>query len=310
MQTILGAGGIIGRELAKALPTYTNDIRLASRHPEKVNPTDEVLSADLTQPSEVLKAVANSEIAYLTVGLPYSTKTWQTNFPLIMQNVIDACKTYGTKLVFFDNIYMYDPDFLDGMTEETPFRPVSKKGVARAQIAQMVMDVMTNGEIEALIARSADFYGPNIHNVSILTEIVFSPLSQGKTATWLGSATKKHAFTYTPDAGKATALLGNTPTAYGQVWHLPTAPNPPTGDEWVKAIAKEFGVKPSYRTVSKSLMRFLGIFSSPMRETVEMIYQYERDYMFDSSKFETEFGITPTPYLDGIKQIVTQDYSS
>jgi len=32
----------------------------------------------------------------------------------------------------------------------------------------------------------------------------------GKKANWQGSANYKHSFTYTPDAGKATALLGNT----------------------------------------------------------------------------------------------------
>lgn len=36
MQTILGAGGIIARELAKNLPQYTNDIRQVSRKPQKL----------------------------------------------------------------------------------------------------------------------------------------------------------------------------------------------------------------------------------------------------------------------------------
>jgi hypothetical protein len=40
--------------------------------------------------------------------------------------------------------------------------------------------------------------------------------------TGLLMANKKHSFIYTPDAAKATAILGNTPDAYNQVWHLPT----------------------------------------------------------------------------------------
>ena len=32
---------------------------------------------------------------------------------------------------------------------------------------------------------------------------------------------------YTPDAARAVALLGNTPDAFNQVWHLPTDKNPP-----------------------------------------------------------------------------------
>ncbi len=34
MQTILGAGGSIGIELAKSLTSYTTDIRLVSRTPK------------------------------------------------------------------------------------------------------------------------------------------------------------------------------------------------------------------------------------------------------------------------------------
>ena len=41
LQTILGAGGAIGNPLAKELTQYTQRIRLVSRNPQKVNPTDE-----------------------------------------------------------------------------------------------------------------------------------------------------------------------------------------------------------------------------------------------------------------------------
>jgi short-subunit dehydrogenase len=44
MQTILGASGQIARELARELKrNYTDDLRLVSRHPQKVNDSDETL---------------------------------------------------------------------------------------------------------------------------------------------------------------------------------------------------------------------------------------------------------------------------
>ena len=78
----------------------------------------------------------------------------------------------------------------------------------------------------------------------------------------------KHSFTFTPHAGKATALLGNTENAYGQIWHLPTATQPMTGKEWIEKIASKLNVKPKYRTVSKSMVRIIGIFVPAMRESV------------------------------------------
>ena len=144
----------------------------------------------------------------------------------------------------------------------------------------------------------------------MLTETVFKNLSKGKKANWLGSVKFKHSFTFTPDAGKATALLGNTDGAYGEVWHLPTAPNPFTGEEWIKNIAEEMGVEAKIQAAPKFLVKIMGLFMPIMKEMVEMIYQYDRDYIFDSSKFEKRFDFSPTPYLEGIKSIVDLEFRS
>ena len=308
MQTILGSGGAIGVELAKALPKYTDQIRLVSRNPKKVSSNDQLMAIDLLNPDALKKAIKGSSIVYVTVGFDYNIKVWRKNWPTLVRKVIAACQEYECKLVFFDNIYMYDANHLDGMTEETPVNPPSKKGEVRAQIAKMIMDEVKAGKLTALIARSADFYGPGIKNTSMLTETVFKPLSEGKKANWMGSAKYKHSFTYTPDAGKATAILGNSDSAYNQVWHLPTAPNPFTGKEWVEHIAKEMGVKPNYREASKTIIKVMGLFMPIMKEMVEMMYQYDRDYVFNSDKFEKQFNYKPVPYQEGIKKVVQSDY--
>ncbi|PSR14668.1 MAG: NAD-dependent dehydratase [Bacteroidetes bacterium] len=308
MQTILGAGGAIGIELAKALPAYTTQIRLVSRHPKRVNATDELLAADLTLPAEVDRAVQGSSVVYVTVGFPYAAKIWEATWPPFMKAVIAACSKYNSKLVFFDNIYMYDPAYLNGMTEATPSNPPSRKGRVRAEMAKMVLDAVQAGQLTALIARSADFYGPHIDQTSMLNEMVFKPLSKGKKANWMGFVHYLHSFTYTPDAGKATAILGNTEAAYNQVWHLPTAPDPPTGKGWIEAIAAALGAEPGYLVASRSMVRLIGLFVPVMREMPEMMYQYDRDYVFNSDKFEQRFNFIPTPYAEGIQAVVRADY--
>jgi nucleoside-diphosphate-sugar epimerase len=231
---------------------------------------------------------------------------WRKNWPPLMEHIIAACSTYGTKLVFFDNVYMYDRNALSHMTEETPVRPSSKKGEVRARIARMLLDEVQTGKLTALIARSADFYGPN-NQKSVLFETVYKNLRKGKKANWFGDANKKHACTYTPDAAKATALLGNTPDAYNQVWHLPTASNPPTGKEWVELFAHQMNLAPRHTVVPLFMLRVLGVFVPIMRELHEMAYQYDRDYVFDSSKFEKRFSFQPTPYGQGVKQCIQAD---
>ena len=310
MQTILGSGGAIGIELAKALNEYSTDIRLVSRNPKKVNERDELFPADLLNPRDVREAVEGSSIVYVTVGFPYAYKTWKQSWPVFIKNVIDACMEFKSKLVFFDNIYMYDLNHLDGMTEDTLIKPPSKKGVIRAEIADMIMDKVKEGKLTALIARSADFYGPGIKNTSVLTETVFNPLSKGKKANWMASLNFKHSYTYTPDAGKATALLGNSEKAYNQVWHLPTAENPLTGREWIDTIASEMGVLAKYQVATKFIVNLLGLFNPIMREMPEMMYQYDRDYIFNSDKFTNQFAFEVTPYREGIREIINSDYKN
>ncbi len=303
LQTILGAGGAIGTELAKALPVYTDHIRLVSRNPKKVNPSDELMSANLLNTEELRKAVEDSSVVYLTVGFKYHYKTWKKKWPQLIKNLIIVCEETGAKLVFFDNVYMYHEDAMAKITEDAPIDPPSRKGKIRANIAKLILDRVKEGEITALIARSADFYGPRVET-SVLTQTVVKPLQQGKEANWLGSIDYKHSFTYVPDAAKATALLGNTEDAFNQVWHLPTADKPPTGREWIAGIAAEMQVTPQYRSLSKFMVRIIGLFVPVMREIPEMMYQYDRDYIFRSDKFKQHFDFKPTPYTTGIREML------
>ncbi len=301
MQTILGANGTIGRILAKELARHTDKVRLVSRNPRRINETDELHPIDLLKPGAVDKAVEGSDVVYLTVGLEYKLKVWEQQWPLLMRETIDACIKHNSKLVFFDNIYMYDRDAVPHMTEESHVSPASRKGQVRNRISEMLLNAERKGKITALIARSADFYGPDNKN-SFVNEMVLKNLAAGKRAMWFMNRSVVHSFTYTPDAAAATALLGNTPDAYGQVWHLPTESSRLTGTDFVKMCAEELKVKPRITVVSPLMIRFLGLFIPVMREMPEMMYQYDRDYFFDSSKFTSRFGITATPYLTGIQE--------
>ena len=305
MQTILGANGTIGSLLAKELRAYTKSIRLVSRNPVKVNDEDELFPADLTNPELVDKAVAGSEVVYLLVGFEYKLSVWKQNWPKLMQSVIDACIRHNAKLVFFDNVYLYDRFAIGHMTEESKVNPPSEKGIVRKQVAGMLMEAVQKGKLQALIARSADFYGPG-NQKSSLVEVVYKNFLKGKKANWFMNADKIHSFTYTPDAAKATALLGNTPDAWNQIWHLPTDPQRITGREMVSLFANEMKQPDKLSVMPMWLLRLLGIFIPFLREMPEMMYQYSQDYFFDSSKFSQRFALQATPYAEGVKTLVKE----
>jgi len=298
VQTILGSGGGIGNETAKNLLRFTDKIRLVSRNPKQVNKTDEIYSADLTNNEEVIKAVHGSDVVYLTVGLQYKLSIWQAQWHQIMSNVIEACKKNNSKLVFFDNVYSYG--LVKGkMTEATQYNPSSKKGELRAKIAEQLMAEVKAGSLNAMIVRSADFYGPGAIN-TFTHPMVFEKLKTHKTANWLANDSVKHSFTYVPDAGNATAVLGNTPTAYNQIWHLPTDKDALTGKEFIEKVAACYNANPKYTVLKSWMMKAAGLFNPLAKESVEMLYQYEYEYLFDSTKFENAF-FQPTSYQTGIE---------
>jgi len=296
--TILGANGIIARELSRSLTAFASDIRQVSRNPRPVNPADKTFVADLLDARATADAVAGSEIVYLVAGLQYNASVWQEQWPRVMRNTIDACKAHGAKLVFFDNVYAYGR--VDGaMTEETPFNPISKKGEVRAKIATLLLDEIRSGNLQAMIVRSADFYGPGAVQ-SFPHATVFERLRAGKAPQWIGNPNAIHTFTFTPDAGHAVAVLGRSANAYGQTWHLPTSKEPLTGADFVR-ITCELAERPyKLQVAPRWMLKLMGFFMPVLRENDEMMYQFEYDYRFDSSKIEVAFDLHPTPYREGI----------
>jgi nucleoside-diphosphate-sugar epimerase len=299
MVTILGAGGVIADELVKELVARSSEpIRLVSRNPKLVPGATETVAADLSVLDDTVRAVSGSRIAFLVVGLKYDVNVWRRQWPPIMRNAIEAAKRARARLVFFDNVYMYGR--VDGaMTEETPFRPCSKKGEVRAEIAAMLLNEMKSGNLTALIARSADFYGPRA-KTGIPNVLVFDKFAKGQSAMWLVNDSVKHSFTYTPDAARGIVLLTESDSAWNQTWHVPTAGDPPTGKQFIGLVANAFHTEPKYRVLSRPMVWLAGRFDPNVRELYEMLYQYEFDYVFDSTKFVKAFGFQPTPYADGV----------
>lgn len=299
LHTVLGSTGNIGTQLAKELKMYTDHIRLVSRNPKKINSSDQIMKADLLLVNDAIAAVAGTDTVYLVVGITYRTKLWQEQWPIIMKNTIEACIKHKAKLVFFDNMYCYDPKHVGHLTESTPVNPKSKKGKVRAEIAQMILDEIDAGKLKAIIVRSADFYGPNAR-LSFLNESVINRMKAGKTAQWLYDKNKKHSFTYIPDAAKATVFLAQQQSAWDQIWHLPTSKEYPTGQEIVNFMVKELYVRSKMQVLPGFMVEILSLFVPLLKEVSELSYQLEQDYCFDSSKIEETYNLKPTPLELGL----------
>lgn len=303
MQTILGSNGQIGTELAKQIHNqYTENIRLVSRKPIRVNETDELMSADLMNYNEAKKAIAGSEIVYFTVGLPMNSKLWESNFIIILDNVINACIKYNAKLVYLDNTYMLDKNKAI-LSESSEFKAIGRKSKVRSQMTLSLLKKMREGEINAVICRAPEFYGPG-NTQSITNTMIFDKVINNKKINVPISESTKRSLIYTPDVSKALALIGNTADAFNQTWDLPCAPAL-TYKEIIEISSKKLKKKLNYFVIPMWIFKFGSLFSPKIKELLEILPRYNQDSIFLTDKFEKRFPTFKiTNIEEGIDEII------
>ena len=305
MQTILGSNGQIGHELAKELyKNYTKEIRLVSRKPQKIHDSDELVSADLLDFNETNNAISGSDTVYFTVGLPMDSEMWMKQFSKILDNVIEACKIHRSKLVFFDNTYMY-PKTSAIQFENTIFSPSGKKSLVRAQLADKIIKEMEANELKAVVCRAPEFYGPE-KTQSITNTMIFSNIKAKQKLKIPISDSTLRTLIWTPDASRAMALIGNTDDAYGQTWHLP-CDRSLTYKEMINIADKIENEKLSYSIIKLWKFKVGSLFNKNAKELLELLPRYEVDNLFNSDKFKKRFPSFPvTSFESGIKQILVK----
>lgn len=299
--------GVIGRATAQALRARGELVVLASRHPSSPGDSDiPHLSLDALDGAALLAAAESASHLYLTLGLAYRAAVWERDWPRIMHRAIDAALAHGAGLVWFDNLYAYGPLPLRvPMREDHPIDPPSRKGQVRATLLGMQHEAGAQRGLRWLVARSADFYGPDVR-LSILYAAAIERQLQGRAAFWLGNPDARHSFTYTPDAGRALARLALDAGAWQQSWHLPTASPAPTPRALLTESARLLGAPARVRRLPAALVRALGVAVPLLREVGEMLYQNQQDYVFSSEKFMARYpDFRVTPYGEGLAAMVS-----
>ena len=297
---ILGANGAVGREVAIALRARGHTVRQVRRHPRAEAPGDACVTADLLTAEGAARAVNGTDVAYLVAGLPYRRDVWRRDWPVLMTHVLHACAEHGVRLVFFDNVYAYGR--VHGiMTEATPFNPCSHKGETRARLATQFLEAVRTGSVTGMIVRSPDFYYPAGAGLtpSFLNAVLFERLRAGRVPQWMGDPDQPHTFGYTPDLGRAVVQLAERAEAWGHTWHAPADPEPSTGREFARLACELAGRAPALQNAPRWLLRGMGLFNGTLRESLEMLYQFETPYIFSSDAVRTTFGLQATPYAEG-----------
>jgi nucleoside-diphosphate-sugar epimerase len=260
----------------------------------------EVVGGDATDEAFTREASEGASVVYFALNPPYDK--WPELFPRLQAGVLEGAANAGAKLIAMENLYMYGPTDGRPITEDLPYAATTRKGTVRASMSKELMEAHKSGRVRVAIGRASDFFGPRALT-SAAGEQVFGRAVDGKSAQVAGDPDQPHTYTYAPDIGKGLVILGEREEALGQAWHLPS-PETVTTREFVEMIFEEVGKPARVQAAPKILLRALGLFNPGMRETIEMLYEFEEPFVLDDSRFKQEFGDHATLLREAIQRTV------
>ena len=299
---VLGTGAI-GRAVMDELVKRGETVRMVNRSGkmDEVPTGVEVVASDLYYREKVREVTQGAKVVYQSAQPHYHE--WPEKFPALQRSIIEGLPGTGTKLVIVENLYMYGEMNGRALSEDMPYKAHTRKGKVRGEISRAAFEAHQQGCLRVTAARGGDFFGPWGLN-STMGERVFYPLLKGKPAQLIGRADLPHTHTYVKDFGKAMVILGEHQEADGQAWHVPNDQPNMTQAELVRLFAEEAGVEPKMSSMGKLMMAIGGLFIPEAKESVEMMYEFEKPFIIDSSKFEKTFGMKATPMREAIKETV------
>jgi nucleoside-diphosphate-sugar epimerase len=300
LHVIFGTGAV-GMSVMDALVHKDKRVRMVNRSGRASVPEGvEVLGGDATDEVFAREASEGASVAYFALNPSYNK--WPELFPRLQAGVLEGAASAGARLIAMENLYMYGLTGGRPLTEDLPYVPNTRKGRVRAMMSEELMEVHTSGRVRVAIGRASDSFGPRVL-VSAAGEQVFGRAVQGKSAQVAGNPDQPHTYTYAPDIGRGLVILGEREEALGQVWHLPS-PETGTTRQFVEMIFEEVGKPARLQAAPKILLRAIGLFNPAIRETIEMLYEFEEPFVVDHSRFEQAFGEHATPLREAIQRTV------
>ena len=298
---VVGAGAV-GSGVARRLADAGHHVTVVTR--SGTGPTHdniELIAADATDGQHIGRIAEGAHALFNCANPPYSK--WAELWPPIQAGLIDACEISGARLVTMGNLSGAAADS-SPMRATDPLDPPTRKGAIRAQMWADAMEAHRAGRIRTIEVRASDFFGPGLGESAHLGDRVVPKLLAGKSVSMIGRTDQPHSWSYIGDVCDTLVALAQDDRSLGRAWHVPTV-EPRTSQQMVDAICDRAGVDcQTAKRLPTAALRIAGIFSSDIREVVEMVYQFDRPFVIDAAESTEVFGLEATPLDDQVAATV------
>jgi nucleoside-diphosphate-sugar epimerase len=301
LHVVFGTGPL-GRAVINALLADGRRVRAVNRSGRMADQPASLalVAADVTDARQLADAARGAAVIYQCAQPEYHK--WTSEYIPLQNAIMRAAISVGARLIIGDNLYMYGDTDGAPLHEGLPYAATTRKGRVRAEAAAAVMEAHARGQLQAAIGRASDFFGPYALG-SAVGDMVFGALIKGKKPSVTGDLDAPHSYTFIEDFGRALAILGTHERALGEVWHVPNAPTLSTR-QFLQRAFDLYGQNPGYSHMGRGMLRLGGLFIPAAREMIEMLYEFEKPFVVDDSKFKAAFGDIATPLDTALQRTI------
>jgi len=301
MHVVIGLGNV-GREVAQQLLNEGLSVTILTRHtPAFQVPGAHHATGTLSDLRGLWRTIPRADVIYNCANPPYSR--WSREWPPLTRGVNAFAQSTGAVLATVSNLYGYGIA-RSPLTEDLALRATFRNGITRANSWTETMHLHRKGLIRAVEVRAADFVCAG--DQSRMGDRVVPRVLAGKPVQLLGNVTTEHSWAFPADVARALIAVANDNRGHGRAWHVPVNP-PRTQTNVVHDIAKAAGVSAvKVSSVPGAARNLASMFNPVIRELRDTDFQFAQPFIVDDSAIRSTFGLEPTPWSDGLRDLVSQ----
>jgi nucleoside-diphosphate-sugar epimerase len=300
---VIGITGGVGGEVARALLKRGWRVRAMHRDPDAVSAAVglgaaiEWVRGDAMRRDDVVAAARDAAVIVHAVNPP-KYHNWAGLVLPMLDNTIAAAKGSGARVLFPGTIYNFGPDAFPKLTENSPQKPLTRKGRIRVEMEQRLQSAAAAG-VRSLIVRAGDYFGPRAGS-TWFTQGLLAGQRKVRRVFYMGPRTLGHSWAYLPDLAETMARLLDQEQRLADcdVFHFRGHWLAP-GAEMAHAICRAAGISTS-RIYNFPWwgVRLAAPFVEVCREMLEMRYLWRVPAELDSAKLRAVIGTEPHTPLD------------
>ncbi|MBW8845272.1 MAG: NAD(P)H-binding protein [Burkholderiales bacterium] len=300
---VLGASGGIGGEVARQLRDAGWHVKGLKRGLAAANELRDGihwLRGDALNATDVAQAAQGCGVIVHAVNPP-GYRDWDRLVLPMLEHSIAAARANGATLVLPGTVYNFGPDAFPLLREDSPQRPVTRKGAIRVDM-EARLHAASEAGVRVIIVRAGDFFGLQTGN-SWFAQGLIKP---GKPVTAISNPAAKgvgHQWSYLPDVARTMVeLLARRDTlpafaSFHMAGHW-DADGRQMAEAIQRVVARRSGKPPRISAFPWWLLTLAAPFVTTFKEMGEMRYLWQQPVRMDNARLVATLGREPHTPLD------------